>query len=397
MAERKQIIMIGPVYPYKGGISHYTGMMYRELAKKHDVIMISYKKQYPKILFKREQRDFKNDNFKVENTKYLINTANPINIISVARWIKRYQPDMVIIQWWHPYFAPCYRILTTFMGKQNITFVCHNVLPHERFPLDKWLTKLTLKKGKNFILHAYNEEVELDNILKQEKMPLLILDDTQAGLSEKPRYRKRVTPHPTYDAFKFTGISKKDARDKLGIRQEEKILLFFGFVREYKGLGYLIEAMPKIIRNLTSVKLLVVGDFDENKDIYMHQIEKLELNDYVIVKDGYLPDREVEPYFVACDLVMLPYLSATQSGIAQIAFGFTKPVIATNVGGLPDVIRDGKTGYLVEPRNSEQLAQAVITYYKEKKQKAFEQYIKQEAYRFSWERMGEVIDDFFLE
>ena len=113
-----------------------------------------------------------------------------------------------------------------------------------------------------------------------------------------------------------------------------------------------------------------------------------------MVKDGYLPDKEVEPYFAACDLVMLPYLSATQSGIAQIAFGFTKPVIATNVGGLPDVVSDGETGYLVEPRNSGQLAQAVITYYKQKKQKEFEQYIKQEAYRFSWERMGEVIDDF---
>lgn len=374
--ERKRIIMIGPVYPYKGGISHYTGMMCRELIKNHDVTMISYKMQYPKLLFNKEQKDYANDSFKVENTQYLLHTANPFNIIRVARKIKRECPDMVIIQWWHPYFAPCYWILATWMGKQNITFICHNVFPHERFPLDRMLTKIALKKGNNFILHAHEEEKELETIMKVNG------------------YRKKVTPHPTYDAFKLSGIGKSEAREKLGLKQEDKILLFFGFVREYKGLKYLLEAMPEIIQKLENVKLLVVGDFDGDKETYVDQIKRLKIDENVIIADGYIPDREVEPYFAACDLVMLPYISATQSGIAQIAYGFRKPVIATNVGGLPDVVKDGETGYLVKPQNPEELALAVQKYYVLEKQGIFQKYIEQEADRFSWERMGEVINDF---
>lgn len=375
--KHKKIIMIGPVYPYKGGISHYTGMMCRELIKNHNVTMISYKMQYPKILYKREQKDYANDSFKVENTQYLLHTANPFNIIRVARKIKRECPDMVIIQWWHPYFAPCYRILTEWMGKQNITFVCHNVFPHERFPLDRRLTKIALKKGSNFILHAHEEEKELETIMKGSG------------------YRKRVTPHPTYDAFKLSGIGKSEAREKLGLKQEDKILLFFGFVREYKGLKYLIEAMPEIIQRLENVKLLVVGDFDGDKETYVDQIKKLQIEKNIIITDVYIPDKEVEPYFAACDLVMLPYISATQSGIVQIAYGFCKPVIATNVGGLPDVVKDGATGYLVKPQNPEELALAVQKYYILDKQEDFQKNIEQEAYRFSWERMGEVVDEFF--
>lgn len=375
--KQKKIVMIGPVYPYKGGISHYTGMMYRELSKKHDVIMISYKMQYPKILFKREQKDYTNDSFKVEDTRYLLHTANPFNIISVAGKIKREHPDMVIMQWWHPYFAPCYYILTKMMGKQNITFVCHNVFPHERFPLDKWLTKLTLKGGNNFVLHAQEEERELETIIK------------------KKGYQKTVTPHPTYDAFKLTGIEKQEAREKLGLQQDDKVLLFFGFVREYKGLKYLLEAMPELIKRFENITLLIIGDFDGDKDIYVEQINKLKINQRVVIKDGYIPDKEVEPYFSACDLVMLPYVSATQSGIAQIAYGFSKPVIATRVGGLPDAVRDDETGYLIEPQNPEQIVIAVQKYYELKRQEVFEKNIKEESYRFSWERMGEVINNFF--
>ena len=146
MNRSKKIILIGPIYPYKGGISHYTGLMYRELAKQHDVEMISYKMQYPKFLFHKEQRDYSNDSFKIEGAQYLLHTANPFNIVKTACYIRRRKPDLVVIQWWHPYFAPCYFLLTRFMGRQNIVFVCHNVFPHERFPLDKMLTRLALDR-----------------------------------------------------------------------------------------------------------------------------------------------------------------------------------------------------------------------------------------------------------
>lgn len=368
----KKIVLIGPVYPYRGGISHYTGLMYRELSKKHEVEMISYKMQYPKILFRKEQHDYKNDSFKIEKTNFMLNTANPINIIRTAKYIKRCRPDMVIIQWWHPYFAPCYFLLAKYMGKQNLTFVCHNVFPHERFPLDQRLTKLALKKGKHFIVHAMEEAEELKQI-----MPY-------------PDYQ--VTPHPSYNAFCFEHMTKAQAREKLGLLPQEKVLLFFGFVRPYKGLQYLISAMPKIKEALPGAKLLIVGEFSSKKDkaAYFEQIG--DFADFIWVKDSYTPDREVEQYFAACDIVVLPYESATQSGIVQIAYGFRKPVVVTDVGGLPDVVADNRTGYVVAPRDENAIAEAVIRYFVEREEAKFVKNITEEAYRFSWERMGEVIE-----
>lgn len=374
MIMRKKIILIGPVYPYKGGISHYTGLMCRELAKRHEVEMISYKMQYPKFLFHKEQRDYSNDSFKIEQAKYLLHTANPFNIIKTARYIRRRRPDMVVIQWWHPYFAPCYFLLTRFMGKQNVTFVCHNVFPHERFPMDRPLTKLTLNNGSHFIVHAREEAKELEKI--------------------KPHPDYVVTPHPTYNAFCFEGMSREQAREKLHIGPEERILLFFGYVREYKGLKYLLKAMPEICREDKKVKLWIVGEFGADREAYLKLIRDLGIEKHVQVQDSYTPDREVEKYFAAADLLALPYTSATQSGIVQIAYGFVKPVVVTNVGGLPDVVEDGSTGYIVEPEKPEAIAGAVTRFFRENQALRMRQNIEKEAYRFSWERMGEVIEGF---
>lgn len=431
----KKIILIGPVYPYKGGISHYTALMYRELAKRYDVEMISYKMQYPKFLFHKEQKDYSNDSFKIEGTNYMLHTASLFNIIRTAHYIRRQKPDMVLIQWWHPYFAPCYFLLERFMGKQNVVFVCHNVLPHERFPMDRLLVRLVLKSGRHYVVHAKEEGKELEQIRQGA-------DYT-------------VTPHPTYNAFRFEGMSKQQARERLHIRQEEKILLFFGYVREYKGLKYLLRAMPEIIRKQTEasrreedkvqegeskwkvskvqeresdkeeskvqegesnredsnvqaeksvregnkgeankIRLWVVGEFGADREEYMALISELGIEEYVTVVDSYTPDREVEKYFAAADLVVLPYVSATQSGIVQIAYGFTKPVIVTDVGGLPDVVKDGKTGYVVQPEKPEEIARAVRSFYQDEMELLMTENICREAYRFSWERMGDIVEGF---
>ncbi len=380
-ARMKKIVLIGPVYPYRGGISHYTGLMYRELAKHYEVEVISYKMQYPKFLFRKEQRDYENDSFKIEQTNFMINTANPFNIIRTARYIRKKKPDMVLIQWWHPYFAPCYFLLAKFMGKQNITFVCHNVFPHERFPLDKKLTRLTLKNGTHFIVHAKEEQTELKQIMSHP--------DCQ------------VTPHPSYNAFCFEHMTKAQARERLGLLADEKALLFFGFVRPYKGLKYLINAMPRVKECLGNMKLLVVGEFagPDDKAAYIRQIKELSAADAaleasILIYDGYTPDREVEQYFAASDMVVLPYESATQSGIVQIAYGFGKPVVVTDVGGLPDVVSHDRTGYVVPPRDEKALAEAIVRYFTENKEAEFAGNIAAEAYRFSWERMGEVVGNF---
>lgn len=369
----KKIVLIGPVYPYKGGIAHYTGLMCKALREKYNVHMMSYKMMYPKFLFKKEQRDYTNDTFKVEDTDYFIHTANPFNCVATARRIKKIKPDLVIFQWWHPYFAPCYWIINKFLGGVRKLFVCHNVFPHERFPMDRFLTKLVLKNGQDFIVQSSMDEEDLKSI--------------------KPDAHYKKTVHPTYNAFKIKDMSKDEARRVLDIDSETKVMLFFGFVREYKGLKHLLRALPKVVESIDNVKLLVVGDFAEDKDDYLDIMESSNLNQYVDIYDGYIPDNEVEKFFAASDIVVLPYESATQSGIVQIAYGFEKPVIATNVGGLPEVVLNNRTGYIVESKNHEELADRIIEFYKDDKAQVFHEEIKNEAYRFSWDRMVEIIEE----
>ena len=368
-----RIALIGPVYPFKGGISHYTGMMARALSKKHEVSVISYKMQYPKLLFKKEQRDYSNDSFKVEDAEFWLNTANPLNIMNTAKKIRALKPDLVIVQWWHPYFSPCYRILRSCLKGIPMMYVCHNVFPHERFPMDRALTKSVLKKGDMFIVQSNG--------------------DAQDLISIKPGARYIETPHPTYDAFKMQNISRSESREMLGIGEDERIILFFGFVREYKGLKHLIKAMPAI-KEKTGARLMVVGDFGDSRQEYRELIDEVGASDVIETVEEYVPDSEVEKYFAACDIVALPYESATQSGIVQIAFGFEKPVIVTNVGGLPEVVEDGKTGFVIEPKNSVAIADAVGRFFASDST-AFSEAVRREAYRFSWDRMTEVIETLY--
>ncbi|MBD5496296.1 MAG: glycosyltransferase [Lachnospiraceae bacterium] len=370
----KKIVLIGPVYPYKGGIAHYTSLLYRTLAEKYEVEMISYKMQYPKLLFKKEQKDYSNDMFKVENAQFLIHTANPFNIIRVGKMLKKQNPDLVIMQWWHPYFAPCYRLLCAAMGKKiQKMFICHNVFPHERFPMDRFLAKMTLKRGDSFIVHSKSDGEDL--------------------LTMKPDAKVKQNPHPTYNAFKIRNLDKEQARKDLGEGKDTKLLLFFGFVREYKGLKHLLKAMPQVKEKLENVKMMVVGSFADDKADYMQLISDMQIGGCVELIDGYTPDNEVEKYFAACDVVVLPYESATQSGIVQIAYGFEKPVIVTNVGGLPDVVTDGKTGYVVEPKKPEALSDAIVDFYRNGRGQEFQDNVRQEAYRFSWERLREAMEE----
>lgn len=371
--ERKKIVLIGPVYPYKGGISHYTSLMYKALSQKHDVTMISYKMQYPRFLFKAPQKDYRNDMFKIESAQFLVNTANPFNLASVGLKIKHMHPDIIIIQWWHPYFAPCYWLLGKVIGKQvKKMFICHNVFPHERFPLDRFLTKIVLREADAYIVHSTDEGKDL--------------------LSIKPDAKFKRNPHPTYNVFKIKNITRNQARKDLQISSNEKMLLFFGFVREYKGLKYLLRAMPMVKEALGNISLWIVGAFGSDKEEYMSLIEKNNISDCIKIVDGYTPDDEVEKYFTACDAVMLPYESATQSGIAQIAYGFEKPVIATNVGGLADVVIDGKTGYMVEAKDEKRMAEAIIRFYQEDREAEFCEGVKAESSKYSWGKMVETIE-----
>ena len=185
------------------------------------------------------------------------------------------------------------------------------------------------------------------------------------------------------------GIDRKTAREELGIKDNEKMLLFFGFVRKYKGLQYLLEALPDIAKANPDAKVWVVGEFAGDKEDYLDIVRKNNMLDKVEIRDGYIPDTEVEPYFAAADLCICPYESATQSGIVQIAYGFELPVIVTNVGGLPEVVTDGKTGYVVESENPGELAKAVNKYFDNNCQDEFRENVRLEKERFSWDRVPE--------
>lgn len=373
-----KIVLIGPVYPFKGGISHYTGLLYRSLSKSHDVTMLSFKMQYPKILFKKEQRDYSNDSFKIEDTDYQINTANPFNWISTVRKINKIAPNLVIFQWWHPYFAPCFFSICKGIKKHTkILFTCHNVFPHERFPMDRTLAKAVLKQGDYYIVQSKMDEQDLESI--------------------KPGAKHKVAVHPTYNAFKFEDMSKEKARELIGIDNQRPVILFFGFVREYKGLKHLINAIPKVLEKKADTLLLIVGDFAGDKEQYTDLIKEKAISDNVAIYDGYIPDKEVEKYFAASDAVVLPYESATQSGIVQIAYGFEKPVIATNVGGLPEVVLNEKTGYVVQQGDDEELANKIVDFFEQNKAEEFKENIQLEAYKYSWDRMNEHIEALYGE
>ena len=371
--ELRRIAIVGPVYPYKGGIAHYTGLLCKNLREQFETQMISFRVQYPKILFRKEQKDFENNSFEVQGTKYILHTANPFNWGKCAREILAGKPDLVIFQWWHPYFAPCYRSLLRKLRRGGVKtlFICHNVFPHERFPMDRTLTKMVLKKGDFFITHSKTDAADLRSIRRD------------AAVCE--------AVHPTYDAFQFQNLTQEEARQKLGLGGQEQVLLFFGFVREYKGLKHLIAALPGIAKRLPKVHLLIVGDFGKDKQEYLELIAQNNAEQFLTICDGYIPDQEVEQYFAASDLVVLPYESATQSGIVQIAYGFERPVVATSVGGLPDVVLHEKTGYLVPPRDPKALAEAVVRFFEEQKAEEFAGNIRREAARYSWDRMRENI------
>lgn len=364
-----KIVMIGPVYPYKTGLSYYTTLMYWQLQKSHDVVLFSYSLQYPKLLYKKQQKDYEDDVLRVDDIEYCLNTANPISWVKMAKRINCLAPDFVIFQWLHPYFSLCYTAICRLIRNSKILFVCHNVFPHERFVMDKELTKMTLKNGDCFITHSNSDTKVLKSII--------------------PAANVCTAVHPEYTFFKQDKYSKKEARSVLGISDEANVLLFFGLVREYKGLKYLLRALATLNEDgfckNNIMKLIVAGDFAGTKPDYDEVIKELKIEDLVILFDGHVPVNEVEKFFVATDVVVLPYISATQSGVVQVSYSFNKPVLATKVGGLPDVVINGKTGLLVEPENPDDLSKAIKDFFENNND--FEKGIEQEKYKYSWECM----------
>ena len=373
----KKLAVLGLSYPFRGGIAHYSTLLVRELRKRYPVTFITLSRQYPTFLFPGKTQYDESDERLHEENHPLIDSINPLTWIRTAFSLKKSQVDFVIVQWWHPFFGLAFGTIVNLLyllSKQRTCFLCHNVVPHESTILDKLLSKYAFLTTQRFIVHSEEDEHHLRAL--------------------KPTAQIKRNPHPTYAVFgQHRILSKEESRQILDISHHKNVILFFGLIREYKGLQYIIHAMKRIV-NCVDCVLLIVGEFYEPKEKYFSLIKELSLEDHIIVVDRYVKNEEVCVYFCSADVVVLPYISATQSGIVQIAFGFQKPVITTRVGGLPEAVEDGKTGFIVEPNSPEQLADAVIRYYREGREATFREAIQRQAATFSWERELTNLEDF---
>ncbi len=359
-----KITILSPAYPLRGGIANFAGSLYNELSEGNDVNVISYKRQYPSFLFPGKTQEESDETVADINAENLVDSANPYNWRKVGKKIKYDNPDLLIIQFWLPFFAPCLKTIAKIVKRNNRTLilaVCHNIIPHEKRPGDVFLTKLFFKHVDKFIL--------LSNKVKDEL------------LSIKKESINIVIPHPVYSKF-GEPVDKDKAKSYLNI-QGEKIILFFGFIRDYKGLDVLLKALP-LLDEKENIKLLIAGEFYSNEREYKKLINELKIEKSLILKTDFIPASEVKYYFSACDVAVLPYKNASQSGIAQIAMNFNKPVIASNVGGLSEVVVNEKTGLLVEKNNPEKLAEAILNFYEKNLERDFVNNILLEKDKYSW-------------
>ncbi len=377
MGHPMKIILVGTSFPMRGGIAHYVALLYRKLVEMgHEVQIISFKRQYPDLLFPgKTQQD--NSQQAIELPSHpLIDSINPVSWIRTWLHIRKLKPDLVVYKYWMPFFAPCYGtivLLTRLFTRTKSLYIGDNIVPHEQIPVVDWLlTKWALWKVDYFIVQSQTVENDL--------------------LRFKPRARFRQVPHPVYEIF-TADYTQQTARTRLNLADDEKVLLFFGYVRAYKGLHHLIAALPEVLSEMP-VRLLIAGEFYEDEEKYIQQIKELGLEQAILLKTDYIPNEEVGLYFTAADVTVLPYLSATQSGIIQIAYNFDKPVITTDVGGLPEVIEPGKTGFIVPTADNHALAQAIIRFFRAREGTDFPGYIKTYKKRFSWENLAEAITGF---
>ncbi|MBD3180538.1 MAG: glycosyltransferase [Candidatus Latescibacteria bacterium] len=377
--EKLRICLIGPSYPYRGGISHYNSCLALELRRRHLVHMVNYSRLYPEFLFPGKTQYDESDSPLEMESERIIDSINPFTWVRTGFHVARFRPDLTIVQWWHPYFAPALSKICSILrilGKGKIIYICHNVVPHEKSVPDRILSRLAFSTGHGFIVQS-----------NQDREDLLSLRSTAEVAAH---------PHPIYDFFRTEGdsTSRERAREKLGITSPN-LLLFFGYIRPYKGLKYLLRAMRRIVGKIDA-HLLVVGEFYDDSGPYRKLIREEGIQERVTLVDRYVDNEEVEIFFAASDLVVLPYISATQSGIAQIALAFDRPVVVTGVGGLPEVVSEGRTGFVVPPADSGEIASAVVRFFEEGWAERMAPHFEKEKERFSWGGMADEIEKLYL-
>ena len=367
-----KVIIIGPAHPLRGGgITTFNERMARQFQNEgHHTSIYSFSLQYPGFLFPGKSQ-FTDEPAPTDldiHTK--INSVNPLNWLQVGNEIKNLKPDIVIVRYWIPLMGPCLGTILRIIKKNKhtrIICIADNIIPHEKRFGDKAFTRYFIKPVDAFITMS-------------EK----VLSDLRLFTTEK---KALLVTHPLYDNF-GDKISKEAARRELKIKDEELIILFFGFIRKYKGLDILLDAM-QIIKNEKvnnkHIKLLIAGEFYDDRKLYEEQIERLGIKNNLILHTDFIPDNEVRNYFCAADVVIQPYRNATQSGVIPVAYHYEVPMIVTNVGGLPKMVPDNKVGLVAEP-TAASLAEKILEYFT-KGETHFLPHLLEEKKKYSWTKM----------
>ena len=370
MENRLKVIIIGSAYPFRGGgISTYNERLAKAfLDRGNDVEIFTFSLQYPGFLFPGKTQysaEAPPDGLKIT---IAVNSINPFNWIKVGRKIGKMRPDLVIVRYWMPFMAPCLGTISGIIRKNRFTKVIaitDNIIPHERMPGGKLLSHYFVNRCDAFIA-----------------MSRAVLADLEKLNSQKPR---RYNPHPLYDNF-GASIPKEVAKKNLGLDPDTSYILFFGFIREYKGLDLLLKAFADIRLRKYPVKVLVAGEFYVDPKPYYELIAASGIQDLVLLHTEFIPNTDIVNYFCASDIVVQPYKDATQSGVTQVAYHFDKPMITTNVGGLSEMVPDGKVGYVVNP-DYEEIALSLLKYFEENKEAEFTEHVREEKKRFSWDQL----------
>lgn len=372
-----RIRFLSTFFPFRGGIAQFNALMFREMEKNHDVKAFTFKRQYPNILFPGQtQYVTENDVADKIPSHAILDTINPFTYIKAARALKRSNPELVITKYWMTFFAPSLGfVLGRLKGRAVRISVLDNVIPHERRFFDHAFNRYFLKRNDGFIVMS-------DKVLADL-------------LQYRPDAKYVRMDHPVYDQF-GPRLEQQDALKSLGIEfnHEHKYILFFGIIRKYKGLDLLIEAISKLGED---VQLIIAGEVYGSFDEYQSLIDQNQLSQRVHLFNSYIPDDKVGLYFSASDVCVLPYRSATQSGIISISKHFEIPVIATDVGGLKESITHGKTGLMVERAEPQLIAESIETYFTGDLKESCKLLIREENERNSWEVFCQRIIDFAAE
>ncbi|MFZ1530087.1 MAG: glycosyltransferase [Ferruginibacter sp.] len=367
-----KIIIIGPAHPLRGGgMATFNERLAKAFMDEgDDTTIYTFALQYPSFLFPGTSQYSNEPAPAGIAIKVLINSINPLNWIKTGKLLKKERPDIIVVRYWLPFMGPCLGTILRIAkknGHSRVICIADNIIPHEKRPGDLAFTKYFIPPVDAFV--TMSEKVMADVKL----------------FSNKP---VQFVPHPLYDNFGDI-LNKQVARKGLGASKNDFIILFFGFIRKYKGVDILLDAMPQIIKEIPAVKLLVAGEYYDDKKNYEEQIERLGIKNHLILHTDFIPNTGIKNYFSAADIVVQPYRNATQSGVTPLAYHFEVPMVVTNVGGLAAMVPNGKVGLVAEP-TAASIADKIIEMYRKGPQN-FIPFVQTEKKKYSWDKLTETI------